>query len=112
MKRKAGNFREGRLRIKREESSFNPMDGMANLADVMLVLACGLMLSLIIHWNVDVGRTEKLVGLSSDVELTEVQDAEQKAAEDFKNGSGLEEMGVVYRDSVTGKLYVLSKGEE
>ena len=30
------------------------MDGMANLADVMLVFACGLILALIINWNVDV----------------------------------------------------------
>lgn len=112
MKQNKRNFREGRLRIKRAESSFNPMDGMANLADVMLVLVCGLMLSLIIHWNVDVGRTEKLVGLSDDTKLTEVQDAERKTAADFKNGQGFEEMGVVYRDSATGKLYVVSKGEE
>jgi hypothetical protein len=35
----------------------NPIDGAANLADIMLVLACGLMLALIINWNVDIGGT-------------------------------------------------------
>jgi len=112
MKRKAGRLRQGRLRMKQQESGFNPMDGMGNLADVMLVLACGLMLSLIINWNVDVGRTEKLIGLSDDTQLSEVNEAEQKKAEDLQNGQGFEEMGVVYRDSATGKLYVVSKGEE
>ena len=29
----------------------NPLDGLANLADVMLVFACGLMLALITYWN-------------------------------------------------------------
>lgn len=112
MKRKEGRLRQGRLRMKQDENGFNPMDGMANLADVMLVLACGLMLSLIINWNVNVGRTEKLVGLSDDTKLTEVNDAETKAADALKGGQGFEEMGVVYRDSATGKLYVVSKGEE
>lgn len=112
MKQKAGRLRDGRLRTKKEEIAFNPMDGMANLADVMLVLACGLMLSLIVHWNVDVGRAEKLVGLSDEIKLTEVSDTEEKTLLDLKDGQGFEEMGIVYRDSATGKLYVVSRGEE
>ncbi len=112
MRRQLDRFRTGRLRTKKQEDSFNPMDGTANLADVMLVLACGLLLSLITHWNVDVGRTEKLVGLSEKTRLTEVEDAEKTEIEDLKGGQGFEEMGIVYRDSATGKLYVISKGEE
>ncbi len=38
-----------------EEDSVNPMDGLANLADVMLILAVGIMLALVINWNVDIG---------------------------------------------------------
>ena len=51
----------GRLRVVRKKESFNPMDGMANLADVMLVFACGLLIALIASWNVDInsaGQTE------------------------------------------------------
>jgi hypothetical protein len=112
MGRKAGRLRRGRLRTEREEGAFNPLDGMANLADLMLVFACGLMLSLIIHWNVDVGRMEKLLGLNVDTKLTEVNDTEKKTVEDLKNGQGLEELGTVYRDPATGKLYVVSMEEE
>lgn len=112
MKRQSDRLRTSRFRTKKSESAFNPMDGMANLADVMLVLACGLLLSLIVHWNVDVGRTEKLVGLSDETKLAEVEDAEKKAIEDLKDGKGFEEMGTVYRDPATGKLYVISRDEE
>jgi Uncharacterized conserved protein len=104
-------LRESKLRTRKDESGINPMDGLANLADVMLVLACGLMLSLIVHWNVDVGRTEKLVGLNDNTKLTEVKDAEQKKIADFRNGQGFEEMGTVFRDSATGKLYVVTDQE-
>lgn len=112
MRRNMGRLRTSRLRRKSVDQTVNPLDGMANLADAMLVLACGLMLSLIVHWNVDVGRTEKLIGLSSDVSLTEVSGAEEKTAQELQQGQGFEEMGVVYRDAATGKLYVISKGDE
>lgn len=40
-----------------DEELPNPMDGVANLADVMLVLAVGIMLALIINWRVDLKKT-------------------------------------------------------
>lgn len=33
------------------------MAGVANLADVMLVFACGLMAAVILNWNVDLSKT-------------------------------------------------------
>ena len=41
-------------RKRREESEVNPMDGVANLSDAMLILAVGIMLALILNWNVDI----------------------------------------------------------
>ena len=41
-------------RRRRQEAEVNPMDGVANLADAMLVLAVGIMLALILNWNVDI----------------------------------------------------------
>lgn len=35
----------------------NPMEGVANLADVMLVLAVGMMLALVVAWNVDIASS-------------------------------------------------------
>lgn len=33
----------------------SPLEGSVNIVDAMLVFACGLMLSLVMHWNVDLG---------------------------------------------------------
>lgn len=35
------------------------MEGVANLVDVMLVLAVGIMLALIINWNVDIKKDQQ-----------------------------------------------------
>ena len=83
----------GRLRVARKKESFNPMDGMANLADVMLVFACGLLIALIASWNVDINRYE-----------IEKADGAQKTIE---TETDMEEMGTVYKDPQTGKYYIV-----
>lgn len=87
----------------------NPMDGLANLADVMLVFACGIMLALIINWNVDVGSS-----VSEPVQMEQGQEVSDM--ENLGEGQGIlsengqyEEMGVVYRDPATGNLYMVEK---
>ena len=87
----------------------NPMDSLSNLADVMLVFACGIMLALIINWNVDVGAT-----VTDPVEVEKGQ--EVTGVENFCEGEGIlsedgqyEEMGTVYRDPKTGNLYMIEK---
>ena len=47
-------------KLRREEAEsedVNPMEGVANLADVMLVLAVGMMLALVVAWNVDIASS-------------------------------------------------------
>ena len=47
------------------EESVDPMNYVSNLSDAMLVLAVGMMLALIVHWNVDIstgGRSSENVG--------------------------------------------------
>ena len=44
----------GRLRVQRRQEDFSPMEGVGNMADAMLVFACGLIVALILSWNVDV----------------------------------------------------------
>ena len=41
----------------RSEEDVQPMQYVANLTDVMLVLACGLMAAVITFWNVDLRQT-------------------------------------------------------
>ena len=40
-----------------DEEEQNPMEGVANLVDAMLVLACGLMMAIISFYNVDINGT-------------------------------------------------------
>ena len=83
----------------------DPMESLANLMDVMLVFACGLLLALVANWNIDLAAgtspgnpsVEELDG-----ELAEV--AEGIALDDGTYA----ELGTVYRDEETGQLYVVS----
>lgn len=97
------------IRSEREED-VNPMESVANLVDAMLVLACGLMLALIINWNVDVGSGGSLKEMNQGQEVTELggtSSGELSALE-----GNYEEMGLVYRDPETGKYYLVQKPQE
>lgn len=89
------------------EEDVDPMSGLANLADVMLVFACGLMLALVMYWNVDI--TPNLTEISESQKMDEVQDDLEQAQKSISSGSGYEELGVVYRDPATGKMYMMSE---
>ncbi|HML37955.1 MAG TPA: DUF2149 domain-containing protein [Bacillota bacterium] len=103
MKRKYGR------RLDREnpvEEDVNPLEGVPNLADIMLVLACGLMLALIINWNVDVAGLNETVQNRAEVKLqmeglAEGPDSKQDEMKNYV------EKGIVYEDPVTGKLYMV-----
>lgn len=97
------NKDSGRLRVSRKPSEdISPMEGVANIVDVMLVFACGLLIALIAAWNVDVTKTPYKV---TDIKENNTQQ-EQVAPED------LQEMGKVYKDPETGKMYVIEDGEQ
>lgn len=108
MKRRNGSGKFSAAAAAAEE--VNPMDGVANLADVMLVFACGLMLALITYWNVDVAATtEQTVDVPSSVELTEdISGADGEG--ELQDLEGLEQYGMLYRDPVSGQLYFVSEG--
>ena len=89
----------------------NPMESVANLVDAMLVLACGLMLALIINWNVDVGSAGTTVELSQDKEVASVSGLSGNGEISDLEGS-YEELGMVYRDPETGKLYMIRQGTQ
>ena len=78
------------------EDPINPLDGVANLADIMLVLAVGIMLALVINWNIDLsGQISRMesVGSSGDTEV---------------DPSSVVEMDMqVYMDEETGNYYVV-----
>ena len=89
----------------------NPMESVANLVDAMLVLACGLMLALIINWNVDVGSAGTKVELNKDKEVASVSGLSGNGEISDLEGN-YEELGMVYRDPETGKLYMIRQSAQ
>ena len=96
------------LRSRQSDPPVNPMDSVSNLADAMLVLAVGIMLALIINWNVDIsaGKTEQAA--SADPAISFEQDDLTESQDDAKTIEGdLTEMGKVYYDKETGTYYIV-----
>ena len=88
-----------------ESAGVDPMSNIANLVDVMLVLACGLMLALVTFWQIDLPNVSEIV---NEQELTEVQDVEEVSESIDSSGSTYSELGTVYEDSETGKKYMIT----
>jgi hypothetical protein len=88
----------------------NPMDGVANLADVMLVLAVGIMLALVINWNIDVSPEQGAAATSTSEIISEIEGFNNGEDTEIDAEGNYEKMDVeVYRDPVTGKLFMVEK---
>ena len=95
-----------------EVEDADPRVGLVNLADVMLVFACGLMLALVTYWNLDISAMTEVVQADEMQEVSGIEDLE-----DQMNGGGgnsFTQLGMVYEDPTTGKMYMLKEdvGEE
>lgn len=77
------------------------------MADAMLVFALGILLALIISWNVDVSDKGE-IGKSVQSKY-EIENIEENAQETIQGGENLQEMGKVYMDPETGKYYVVEE---
>lgn len=105
-----------RVRRRRRRNHFqdgedlNPMSYVSNLSDVMLILAVGIMLALILHWNVQLNaensaQTDNTQDTNSAITFSD---------EDLQNQEELpediEHMGEVYYDPVNKTYYILQDG--
>ncbi len=99
--------KRGRLRAARKTEEINPMEGVGNMADAMLVFACGLLLALILSWNVNVNEFGEISNDATNV--YEVNGIDGGVTQQINENSNLEEMGTVYRDPATGKYYVVQE---
>ncbi|MDD2554263.1 MAG: DUF2149 domain-containing protein [Desulfotomaculaceae bacterium] len=96
----------GRLRDREE---INPLEGAINIVDAMLVFACGLMLALVINWNVDLTSRGERINLDRGQELTEEPGIRDDLVESEEGqGKPYQKMGTVYKDPETGKLFMLT----
>ena len=97
-----GRLRSSRKEYKREE--INPMASLVNLADAMLVLAVGIMIAVVIGWNVDI----KKVGSDTRIESIQSEDLETVDPGQLEEDKGvLEEVGTLLYDRETGTYYVV-----
>ena len=107
--------------------SVDPMNYLSNLSDAMLVLAVGMMLALIVHWNVDIstgGRSDNTSGDSvaadgkggqsiidrDDALSFTPEELDRMDATEGENDEGMEKLGEVYYDAATGKYYIIESG--
>ena len=123
-------MRRGRRTRRRfAEEEVNPMNSISTLSDAMLVLAVGIMLALIVHWNVDISTSggtmsdsgqsyaadgeggnsaidrDSAVNFSQD-ELDNMQSQDELNSSD----TGMEKLGEVYYDAATGQYYIVENG--
>ena len=85
-----------------------PLGPLANLVDIILVFACGLIAALVAispnlqeHFN-----TETSQKIAQGKELSNIPSNLKKQIE---TGKGFESLGQVYKDPKTGKLILISK---
>lgn len=102
-------LRSRSLSRRTEDAPVDPMSSIGNLADAMLVLAVGIMLALILNWNVDISAPQTQqpadpIPFEQD-DLTEAPDDSQ-----VLEGGDLQEMGTVYYDASTDTYYIVQNG--
>ena len=108
--------RRGKGRFESEEE--DPMAGTANLVDAMLVIAVGLLVFLVLAWNMQsvlfnenlTPEQKEQVMDAMNQEVTEVQEGQVlNETPDTSNqtGQGYTEMGKVYEDPSTGKMIMV-----
>ena len=91
-----------------EEEEISPTEGLINLVDAMLVFSCGLLLALVMFWQVDLSNPP-LTELEQGAEVTALDEVQEEIEKSEAGGTGYEKMGTVYRDPETGQLYMLEE---
>ena len=94
------------FRRRRSAEEVDPMSSMSNIGDVMLVFACGLMVALVVAWNVDLAKFQQV---ETDQELSQDQ-VTQITEQLYGEGNAFVEKGEVYQDPTTGKYYLVEEG--
>lgn len=110
----------GKTRERFGGEDVNPINYLSNLSDVMLILAVGIMLALVVHWNVDItasggqaqGNTGENGSVLVDKDHAVTMTDEELARLQEQNGvtgggENLEKRGEVYYDAETGTYYIV-----
>lgn len=99
------SLRQSRFRRSGDLSEdVNPSAYIVNLADCMLVLACGFMVAMISFWNIDLVNVEQL-----QADQLEQVNPETLPEDMQSGGSYYVEAGTVYMDPNTGDLWMVTE---
>ncbi|MGI5920887.1 MAG: DUF2149 domain-containing protein [Syntrophomonadaceae bacterium] len=100
----------GRLRSRRrlKTEEVNPLEGAINIVDAMLVFACGLMLALVIRYDVNLAQAGSRVNITPGKEISRDTEIRKDLVETQGEGRLYEKMGTVYKDPKTGKMFMLT----
>lgn len=91
-----------------DEEDADPRVGLVNLADVMLVFSCGLMLALVSYWNLDLPSVTEL----DRSDMQQVENVQEMTDAVQSSNSPYMELGKVYQDPKTGQLYVMTEEQD
>ena len=97
--------RGGASGLRRGDDGVNPMANVANIVDAMLVFSLGLMVAIVMSWNVDLSNVQEVVQSDEVTEVNNIEDLSKAQG----NGTSYSELGTVYQDPETGKMYMLTK---
>ena len=78
-----------RFRRRKINGQIRPTESLINLIDVMLIFACGLMVSIVMLWNLELHENPA----------------------DYEQNNAYQEIGQVYEDPETGKIYIIKVAE-
>lgn len=102
-------------RFRREAD--DPLAAVANLADVMLVFACGLLVALVMAWDLTRAldpelrarmRLEQMSGSVRELEEAATTGGTRDPSAGPETGR-YRNLGRVYRDTATGRMYVVEE---
>lgn len=97
------------------EGEEDPMAGTTNLVDAMLVIAVGLLVFVVISWNMqsvvfqDNSQSQAVQDSQQVTEVSEGQTLNDTPDTSNASGQGYLEMGKVYKDPSTGKLIMVEE---
>ncbi|PKM79518.1 MAG: hypothetical protein CVU88_05590 [Firmicutes bacterium HGW-Firmicutes-13] len=94
------SLRNRKNRMCTGEQENDLLAGLTNLLDVMLVFCVGLMIALVLSWNL---QNIIFIDVKRGRELEEIPQLQQEG------GEGYHEMGKVYQDPETGKLILIEE---
>ena len=93
----SGGLRSRKYGKPRVFDDVNPLEGVVNIVDVMLVFACGLMLALAVYWNIDLGPVGERIDVTRGREVTEAPEIREDLIKTRAQGKLYQRMGTVIK---------------